>query len=83
MELETWKKLFKGWTVLSESWGEAARWTEERRIASRRCKRTGRHWYGGRKGLATLELNGVKLMAKLTKKKSERERKKRGRGGRN
>jgi hypothetical protein len=45
VELETWKKLFKGWTVSFESWGESARWTEERRMASRRCKRTGRHWY--------------------------------------
>ena len=45
VELEMWKKLFKGWTVSFEGWSEAARWTEERRMASRRCKRTGRHWY--------------------------------------
>ena len=51
MELETWKKLFKGWTISFEGWGEAARWTEERRMASRRCKRTGRHWYLGRKAV--------------------------------
>jgi hypothetical protein len=40
VELETWKKLFKRWTVSFEGWGETARWTEERRMASRRCKRT-------------------------------------------
>ena len=29
VELETWKKLFKGWTVSFEGWGEAARWTDD------------------------------------------------------
>jgi hypothetical protein len=28
VELETWKKLFKGWTVSFEGWNETARWTE-------------------------------------------------------
>ena len=31
VELEMWKKLFKGWTASFEGWSEAARWTEERR----------------------------------------------------
>ena len=36
VEIGMWKKLFKGWTVSFEVWSEAARWTEERRNASRR-----------------------------------------------
>ena len=42
VELELWKKLFKGWTVSFEGWSEAARWTEERRMSSRRRRRTDR-----------------------------------------
>jgi hypothetical protein len=36
-----WKKLFKGWTVSFEVWSRAAKWTEERRTASRRRRQTG------------------------------------------
>ena len=72
-ELVTWKKFFKGWTVSFEGWNEAARWTEEEgRQAGEAStqvdigiKTERRFW-----GLAALELNGVKLMAKLTKKKA-------------
>jgi hypothetical protein len=41
VEIGLWKKLFKGWTALFEDWSEAARWTAERRTASRRRRRTG------------------------------------------
>jgi len=41
VEIGIWKKLFKGWTVSFEVWSEAARWTEERRTASRRRRQTG------------------------------------------
>jgi hypothetical protein len=40
-EIGMWKKLFKGWTFSFEVWSEEARWTEERRAASRRRRRTG------------------------------------------
>ena len=71
MELEMRKKLFKGWTASFEGWNEAARWAEEEgRQAGEASaqvdigiKTERRFW-----GLAALELNGVKLMAKLTKK---------------
>jgi hypothetical protein len=36
-----WKKLFKGCTASFDVWSETARWTEERRTASRRRRRTG------------------------------------------
>ena len=72
MELEMRKKLFKGWTASFEGWSEVARWTEEDgRQAGEASAQVDivieaerRFW-----GLAALELNGVKLMAKLTKKK--------------
>ena len=69
-KLETWKKFFKGWTVSFEGWNAAARWTEEEgRQASAQVdigiEAERRLW-----GLAALELNGVKLMAKLKKKKT-------------
>ena len=76
-ELETRKKLFKGWTASFEGWNEAARWTEEDgRQAGEASAQVDigieaerRFW-----GLAALELNGVKLMAKLPKKKKARVR---------
>ena len=72
MELEMRKKLFKGWTASFEGWSEVARWTEEDgRQAGEASAQVDivieaerRFW-----GLAALELNGVKLMAKPKKKK--------------
>ena len=72
VELKTWKKLFKGWTASFEGWSETARWTEEEGGQAGEAsaqvdigiEAERRFW-----GLAALELNGVKLMAKLNKKK--------------
>ncbi len=68
VELEMRKKLFKGWTASFEGWSEAARWTaEDGQQAGEASAQVDigieaerRFW-----GLAALELNGVKLMAKL------------------
>ena len=72
MELEMRKKLFKGWTASFEGWSEVARWTEEDgRQAGEASAQVNIGIEAERRlwGLAALELNGVKLMAKLTKKK--------------
>ncbi len=41
VEIGMRKNPFKNWTVSFEVWSEEARWTEERRTASRRRRRTG------------------------------------------